>query len=292
MDEIVTKFNMQSAALIVTPADPAVHLSKNMGPANDEERKIMETRPYSSGVGSVLYTRLTRADAIAAIAEVARFMQDPGPAHWKALKRIIRYLKSTRTWGLCYKSSWITKGTPWTLTLYVDSGFAMDPDKRRSRYGYLILLNANPVAFGTGLTAKTLPCTPVAEYVALAHGLKELLWTYQMLCKMGINIKLPMRILEDNQATICIADNPISQRRTRYVDIRYHFVRDFINDGTVTVEYCPTSQMLADILTKSMHKPIFEGLRDKIIGNVIEFLDKDLLVSASYCRCMYNSLVK
>ena len=113
-----------------------------------------------------------------------------------------------------------------------------------------------------------------------------------MLCTMGINIKLPMRILEDNQATICIADNPISQRRTRYVDIRYHFVRDYINDGTVTVEYCPTSQMLADILTKSMHKPIFEGLRDKIIGNVIEFLDKDLLVSASYCRCMYNSLVK
>ena len=197
----------------------------------------METRPYSSGVGSVLYTRLTRADAIAAIAEVARFMQDPGPAHWKTLKRIIRYLKSTRTWGLCYKSSWITKGTPWTLTLYVDSGFAMDPDKRRSRYGYLILLNANPVSFGTGLTTKTLPCTPVAEYVTLAHGLKELLWTYQMLCTMGINIKLPMRILEDNQATICIADNPISQRRTRYVDIRYHFVRDYINDGTVTVEY-------------------------------------------------------
>ena len=94
IDEIVEKFNMQGAAPIATPADPAVHLSKDMGPANKDERREMETRPYSSGVGSVLYTRLTRADAIAAIAEVARFMQDPGPIHWKALKRIIRYLKA------------------------------------------------------------------------------------------------------------------------------------------------------------------------------------------------------
>ena len=48
---------------------------------------------------------------------------------------------------------------------------------------------------------------------------------------MGIDIKLPMKILEDNQATICIADNPINQKHIRYVDIRYHFVRDYpVND--------------------------------------------------------------
>ena len=128
----------------------------------------------------------------------------------------------------------------------------MDPDRRRSRYGYLILLNANVVAFGTGLTQKTAPSTPVAEYIALAHGVKELLWTYQILLTMGVDIELPMRILEDNQTCILIADNPISQRRTRHTDIRYHFVRDYILDGTISVEYCPTKEMLADILTKAM----------------------------------------
>ena len=113
----------------------------------------------------------------------------------------------------------------------------MDPDKRRSRYGYIILLNSNMVAFGTGLTKRTATSTPEAEYVALAHGLKELLWVYQMLLTMGIDIQLPMRILEDNQACIQIADNPVSQRRTRHIDVRFHFIRDYIEADTVSIKY-------------------------------------------------------
>ena len=82
----------------------------------------------------------------------------------------------------------------------------MDPDKRRSRYDYIVFLNANPVAFGTGLTQKTATSTPEAEYIALAHGLKETLWTYQTLLTMGLQIELPITVLEDNQACIQIAD--------------------------------------------------------------------------------------
>ena len=113
------------------------------------------------------------------------------------------------------------------------------------------------VSFGTGLTIKTVTSTPEAEYIAMAHGLKELLWTYQTLLTMGVQIQLPMAVHEDNQACIQIADNPISQRRTRHVDIRYHFVRDYIEDGTISVRYCPTADMLADIMTKAMNRPYF-----------------------------------
>ena len=260
-----------------------------MGPANADERLQMSRIPYSSAVGSVLYCRLTRLDAIAAIAEVARFMSNPGPQHWKAVKRILRYLKGTRTWGLCYRSSRLGNNK-WKLTLYVDSGFTMDPDNRRSRYGYIILLNANVIAFGTGLTQRTATSTPEAEYIAMAHGLKELLWTYQILLSVGVDIELPMQIHEDNQACIQIADNPISQRRTRHVDIRYHFIRDYINEGLISVMYCPTARMLADILTKALHKPAFQRLRDKIIGDVMQFISNDLLVSIAYCRTIYDSL--
>ena len=174
--EIVERFNLQHAAPVSTPADPSIHLSQSMGPVNDDEKRQMESIPYSSAVGCVLYTRLTRIDCLAAIAEVARFMSNPGPKHWNAVKRILRYLHATKNWGLCYKSSHLGASLSlWQLTLYVDSGFAMDPDNRRSRYGYIIFLNANPVAFGTGLTVRTATSTPEAEYVALAHGLKELL---------------------------------------------------------------------------------------------------------------------
>ena len=288
IDEIVERFNMQDAAPISTPADPSVQLSQSMGPANKDEEQRMKKIPYSSAVGSVLYTRLTRIDCLAAIAEVARFMSNPGLKHWQAVKRILRYLKATRFWGLCYTRS--LKPGKWTLTLYVDSGFAMDPDGRKSRYGYIIYLNNNPVAFGTGLTKLTAPSTPAAEYIAMAHGLKELLWTYQTLLTMGINIALPMQVLEDNQACIQIADNPISQRRSRYIDIRYHFIRDYVENGTITLKYCKTADMLADIMTKSMNKAIFERLRNKIIGDVMAFIHGDLLVSIAYCRSIYRSI--
>ena len=291
IQEIVEKFNMQHSAPISTPADPSVHLSQDMGPANEDERQKMSHIPYSSAVGSVLYTRLTRIDCLASIAEVARFMNNPGKKHWHAVKRILRYLKATKYWGLCYKSSCKDK-TVWRLILYVDSGYAMDPDRRRSRYGYIVYLNANPVAFGTGLTQKTATSTPEAEYIALAHGLKETLWVYQTLLTMGLQIELPIKVYEDNQACIQIADNPISQRRTRHIDIRYHFVRDYIEDGTITMEYCTSAQMLADIMTKIMHKPTFERLRNKIIGDVMQFLQSDLLTSIAYCQSTYNNLVQ
>ena len=162
----------------------------------------------------------------------------------------------------------------------------MDPDRRRSRYGYIIFMNGNPVSFGTGLAQRTATSTPEAEYVAMAHGLKELLWTYQTLLTIGVNIKLPMHIMEDNQACIRIADNPVSQRKTTHMDIRFHFIRDYVIDGTVSIEYCPTREMLADIMTKVMHKPTFTRLRSKIISDVHEYLTSDLLLSISYCQAI------
>ena len=93
--------------------------------------------------------------------------------------------------------------------------------------------------------------TPEAEYVALAHGLKELLWTIQILSAMGIKVKLPVPVFEDNQTCIAIASNYMSQKRTRYVDIRYHFIRDYVKDDTMKLHYCETAKMLVDILIKA-----------------------------------------
>ena len=71
-----------------------------MVPVDHKSKQYMQRRPYQQAVGAVLYTRLTRVDCIAAIAEVARFMANPGKQHWTAVKRIIKYLNATKTWGL------------------------------------------------------------------------------------------------------------------------------------------------------------------------------------------------
>ena len=126
----------------------------------------------------------------------------------------------------------------------------------------------------------------------MAHGVKELLWTFQTLLTIGISVRLPIVVMEDNQTCMQIADNPVSQRRTRHMDVRYHFIRDQINDGIITVRYCATRDMLADVLTKVMPRPAFLRLRDKIVGDVMEFIRDDFLLSVGYCREIYNTLTR
>ena len=257
--ELLAQFGLTNAKPVSTPAQLGLHLTKNMGPDNPKDKREMQTIPYANAVGKLLYVSLTRIDTLAAISECARFMANPGIEHWKAIKRIMRYLSGTRNWGLIFKSTGKTIEDEWTVGMYVDSDHASDPDRRRSRYGYLILANKScPLAFGTGMRNECSASTPQAEYVALAHGLKELLWCWQILTAMGIKVKLPMPVYEDNQTCITIANNHMAQKRTRYIDIRYHFIRDYTRDGTIKLIYCDTKRMLADILTKALPKPQHE----------------------------------
>ena len=246
--------------------------------------------PYAKAVGKVLYLRLTRIDIIAAVAECARFMSCAGRPHWRALKRILHYISGTRHWGLIYRSTGKTLNDLWQLALYVDSNHAADPDNRKSRYGYLILANGCPVAFGTGMRNKCSASTPEAEYVALAHGLKELLWCIQILTAMGVKIQLPVPVYEDNQTCIVIANNHMAQKRTRYVDIRYHFIRDYVQDGTIKLFYCETIKMLTDILTKAIPRPQHQSLRSQVMSDVLKYVGVDLLLQVAYCKAMLNAL--
>lgn len=86
--------------------------------------------------------------------------------------------------------------------------------------------------------------------MALAATVQECMYLTQLL--EGIDkceYALPKNF-EDNQGAIALAKNPVSRQRCKHVDIKYHFVRSTVNDGKVNLEYCPTSEMLADVMTK------------------------------------------
>ena len=146
------------------------------------------------------------------------------------------------------------------------------------------------ISIGTDMRNKYSASTPQAEYVALAHGLKELLWCWHILTATGIKVRLPMTVYEDNQTCVTIANNHMAQRRTRYVDIRYHFIRDYTKDDTITLIYCDTKHMLADILTKALTKPQHERLGNQILIDVLQYIDKHLFTQAAYCKALLASL--
>ena len=93
-----------------------------------------------------------------------------------------------------------------------------------------------------------------AEYIALAATIQECLYLTQLLDGIDKHLYALPKLYEDNQGTIALAKNPVSRQRCKHVDIKYHLIRSTVNDGKVLFEYCPTDQMVADLMTKPATK--------------------------------------
>ena len=82
-----------------------------------------------------------------------------------------------------------------------------------------------------------------------------------MLIELGYKISVPLPICDDNQGAIFVASNPVTERRTKHIDIRYHFVRELIEEGKIEVLYIPGEHNPADMFTKSLARVKFEYFR-------------------------------
>jgi hypothetical protein len=136
IEKILKHFQMENCKPEVNPSAKGLYLSKSMNPKTEKDKDYMKDKPYASAVGSLMYAMLcTRPDICYAVGLVSRFQSDPGPIHWKAVKRIFRYLRGTANYSLCYQGS----GTD--LCGYTDADWAGDMDDRKSTSGYVFMLN-------------------------------------------------------------------------------------------------------------------------------------------------------
>ncbi|KXJ30241.1 hypothetical protein RP20_CCG013022 [Aedes albopictus] len=104
-----------------------------------------------------------------------------------------------------------------------------------------------------------------AEYIALSRTAQEALWWQQLLKQFDEQQVVP--IMCDNQSAICVAKNQGFNPRTKHIDIRYHFVRETLNRGNVTLDYVSTKQQPADGFTKPLTKQVHENFK-KMLGIV------------------------
>ena len=103
-----------------------------------------------------------------------------------------------------------------------------------------------------------------AELREMAYGICEGVWLKLLLKEMGLPLESSVKFLCDNQATISIAKNPVYHDRIKHVDIDRHFIREKIEDKSITVEYTLTSLQTADILTKALPRVIFDKFTSKL----------------------------
>ena len=104
-----------------------------------------------------------------------------------------------------------------------------------------------------------------AELVTLSDAASIAAYNVQFLKCQGYNVDA--RLKQDNTSTIKLAENGRSNSdRTRHIGIRYFFIKQYLEDGTMRIEHCPTKEMLADILTKPLVGEQFRILRDMLLG--------------------------
>lgn len=169
--------------------------------------------------------------------------------HWAAFKRVLCYLKHTSSMGLKLG------GPSSTLEIYSDSDHAGCPYTRRSVTGYCAFIGEGCVSWRARKQPTVATSSPEAEYRAAYEAAQEVVWLRQLLIDMKYSIQEPITLYCDNQRALALSKNPLYQTRSKHFNIMYHWIREKVEDHTITPIYVATSLMLEDFLTKAVHFP-------------------------------------
>ena len=173
--------------------------------------------PYASAVGSLMYAMVcTKPNIAHAVGVLSRFMSKPRNEHWRTVKRVLRYLRGTSDYGLCYQGR---PGLDRVLDIhgFVDADWAGDLNQRRSTSGYVFNLFGGAVSWMSKKQSVVALSTTEAKYIATTHASKEEFWLQRLCSSMGL-VQEAIRIDCDSQSAIFLAKNPAYHSKTKHID--------------------------------------------------------------------------
>jgi hypothetical protein len=259
LKQVLERFGMDQCTPVGNPMEGILRRTT--------EGKVDQT--YMSIVGSLMYASIvSRPDLTFAIQVLSRHFQCCGPEHIAAAKRVLRYLKGTLDKGITYGSTTEGAGVYTTVKLvgYSDADWGGDLDTRRSTTGYIFTLNHGVVSWGSKLQATVALSSAEAEYMALCSATQEAIHLRQLVKDLGHAQDEATVIFEDNAGCIALSENPVFHKRSKHIDIKYHFIRERVASNEIKVQYVPTEDQLADLLTKGLSKQRTSKLSTAIMG--------------------------
>ncbi|WVZ05356.1 hypothetical protein V8G54_018702 [Vigna mungo] len=253
LQKVISRYRMTESKMASTPVGQHLKLTKEQCPKTEEERKKMESVPFSNGIGSIMYGMVcTRPDVAHGVSVLSQFMVNPGPTHWEALKWMLRYIRGSLGTGLSFQNNFQGGGY---IEGFVDSDFAGCMDTRKSRSGYVFTLFGTAVSWRSTLQSVVALSTTEAEYYDLAEGVKEALWL------KGLK---SVCVHCDSQSAIHLANHQIYHSRTKHIDVKLHFVRNIVESGDVQICKIASEENPTDMLTKPLAKERFLLLLSRI----------------------------
>jgi len=232
----------------------------------------MQKIPYVSAIGILMYAQVCTCPDIAFIVGMlGRYLSNPEMDHWRAAKRVFRYLQRTKDYILTYKKSGQIE-----IIGYSDSDFAERQDSRRSTSGYIYLLAGGAISWKSAkqilIAFSTMTTNFVACYEASNHGL----WLQNFITGLRIlsGVKRPLKLYCDNKSAILYSNNNRISSRSSYIDIKFLVVKERVQNGQIFIEHIGTNSMIADPLTKGLTPKVFQEHTASM--GVISF--KDIMV--------------
>jgi hypothetical protein len=287
---LFSEFGMQDCRPSPVPLPEGRTLVSETGTAS-----VDPTR-YRQIVGKLLYLTNTRPDLAYSVNLISRFLVNPQQKHLDSALDILRYVQATKDYGILYQ-----KGQDINIQGYTDTDWGSCEETRRSTGGYIFTVGQASLTWSSKRQPTVSRSSTESEYKALSDGTQEAVWIRRLLLELGFLHKTEMplncsnsEILAnlpkiplhcDNQGSLKLARNPIFHARTKHIEIHHHFARKRLEEGEIDLDYIPTGQQPADILTKALGRKKFEFHRNSIGVTKIQNLHlnrKDKLVNPSF----------
>ena len=243
----------RSASEITGEKSSATRPPLHVRGGGESGQALIDLKLYQEKVGTLLYAAIsTRPDIAHAVNKLAQHMQAPTMADGRACDRVFRYLAGSKTLGLLFGRSGASSGKGAVVSAYADSDWGSDPSDRKSITGWVAMLSGDPVSWASKKQKVVSQSSCEAELYAGAAAINEIKWLRGLLDELSLADARSPILFGDNQSAQSLSKNGIKSERTKHIDIKYHFVTDEVARGNVQLQWIPTTEQLADVLTKAL----------------------------------------
>jgi hypothetical protein len=254
--EILKKFEMEKCNSALSPSEPRLQLS------SDVDEKEVDSTYYRKLIGSLRYLCNTRPDLAYSVGIVSRFMEKPKTSHLIAVKRILRYVKGTIECGILFPAS--DRGREVKLVGYTDSNWCGDIEDRKSTAGYVFYYGGAPISWCSKKEPVVALSSCEAEYIAASLSTCQAIWLKNLIEEISQAKIESVKLMIDNVSAINLAKNPIAHGRSKHIELRFHYLREQVNNGNLTLEHCRSEDQVADLFTKVVTVKVFQRVRDQM----------------------------
>jgi hypothetical protein len=267
IEAVAAKFGMTNANPKHTPMASDSTFSKDQMPAEGSaEHTYMQAIPYRELLGSLMYAANIRGDISGAVNTLSRFASNPGRVHWKALKRVLAYLVTTKHRPLVFGKFKQSIRPDRALHVMVDADHGGCPDTSRSTSGIYVRAFGDTIMTKSKRQGKVSNSTGAAEFHAMAHAVRKITNLRIVMADLGF----PQRVVlleNDSQTAISMIQKGRLTERTKHLALAFHEVKEANDSGEIFLRHVPGVENTPDLLTKPLPRDQFQKFSRHILND-------------------------